>query len=75
MHGRPLLLWQQLLLGCPCGGCDVGMAGLEQVHPRSVMDQVRGVWTRARTGDQRSTPRPVGSESGMAAMDGARTGT
>ncbi len=39
MHG------QLLLHGCRCGGCDVGMGRLEQVHPRSVMDQVRGVWT------------------------------
>jgi hypothetical protein len=68
MHGRPLLLWQQLLLGCPCGGCDVGMAGLEQLHPSSVMEQVRGVLTSQ---DRRPEEHAKTSESGMA----ARTGT
>jgi hypothetical protein len=66
MHGRLLLLWQQLLHGCRCGGCDVGMAGLEQVHPRSVTDRVRGVLTSQ---DRRPEEHAKAGESAMAAMD------
>ena len=40
--------------------------GLEQVHPRSVMDQVRGVWTSQ---DRKPEEHANASESAMAAMD------
>jgi hypothetical protein len=40
--------------------------GLEQVHPRSVMDQERGVWTSQ---DRKPEEHAKASESAMAAMD------
>ncbi len=39
---------------------------LEQVHPRSVMDQVRGVWTSQ---DRTPEEHAKASESATAAMD------
>ncbi len=47
-------------------GGDGGMAGQEQAHPRSVMDQVRGVWTSQ---DRKPEEHAKASESAMAAMD------
>ncbi len=40
--------------------------GLEQVHSRLVMDQVRGVWTGQ---DRKPEEHAKASESAMAAMD------
>ncbi len=41
------------------------LSGLEEVHPRSVMDQVRGVWTSQ---DRRPEVHAKASESVMAVM-------
>jgi hypothetical protein len=42
------------------------VSGLEQVHPRSVMDQLRGVW---RSQDWRPKEHAKASKSGMVLMD------
>ncbi len=48
------------------GGSDVLSDELEQVHPRSTMDQVRGVRTSQ---DQRTEEHTKASESAMAVMN------
>jgi hypothetical protein len=40
--------------------------GLKQVHPRSTMDRLRGVWTSQ---DRRTEEPTKASESAMAVMD------
>jgi hypothetical protein len=42
------------------------VSGLEQVDPRSVMDQLRGVWM---SDDRRPEEHDKASESAMAVMD------
>ncbi len=55
--------------GCGCRGGDTGpllVLGLKQVHPRSAMDQLRGVWMSQ---DRKPEECTKANESAMAVMN------